>query len=44
MKLAVKVCDTTDDAVLDSIRSEVKILRGLKHSLINRFVEYFEDS
>ena len=41
--MVVKVCETTDPAVLNSIRNEAKILPRLNCALINKFEAYYED-
>ena len=42
-KLVVKVCETSDLAVLNCIRNEVQILTKLTCPLVNRFEAYYED-
>ena len=39
----VKVCETSDPGVLNSIRNEARILPKLQCSLINKFEAYYED-
>ena len=42
-KLVVKVCDTSDPGVLNSIRNEQKILSKLDCQCVNKVYAYYED-
>ena len=39
----VKIVETSDQAVLDAIRVEARILPKLHSPFINEFVDYYED-
>ena len=41
--LVVKVCDTSDPGVLNSIRNEQKILQNLNSKYVNKAFAYYED-